>query len=111
MRVGHRIREACEIVDASGGCTSARIKSTFPAAHSNAFTYLSRAVALGLLTIDRSVYPHLFTAVPGWRSECGPRKNLMMREPRPAPAPGISIVQQALQTQVNSVFQLGTRNR
>ena len=80
MRVGGNIRKAIEIMDKIGPCTSATIKPHMNGIHRlNVRQYLLRAVGLQLMTIDRSVSPHVFALAIGWREKLEEKK----REPKP----------------------------
>lgn len=103
--IGGRIIEACEIVESFGACGSPEVTPLMGIQPTNAIKYLSRAVGYGLLTVDRDVTPHQYSAVASWRDK------LKVTEIRPAPvtegrSDGEPIVRRAMRTQPNSVFSL-----
>lgn len=70
--VGQRIRQVCAIAASIGPCTYKQVYAQMTdIALPNASKYLSRAVGLGLMTVERSErpgkgHPAIFTVVPGW---------------------------------------------
>ena len=85
--IGRKIMQACTIVEAHGSCTGAVAQPIMDMAMANTFKCMSRAVGLGLLTVDRSSRPHHWVAVTGWRDKVA----LIQREKpyvvRPAKVP------------------------
>lgn len=66
--IGARIRQACEIAEALGGCNYRQAHERLGEKHaSNASKYLARAVAHRLMAVDMTVRPARFTVVEGWR--------------------------------------------
>lgn len=68
MRVGKRILFALEMCESLGAITSSHLFKEWADQHqTNCHKYLSRAVGLRLMTVDRTTYPHTFSLVEGWR--------------------------------------------
>lgn len=66
---GDRIQEVCEIVSNMGKATSAQVRSRMTGlpSSSNAAKYCSRAVGLGLMTVDQNASPMVYRVVTDWR--------------------------------------------
>jgi hypothetical protein len=68
MRVGKRILFALEMCETLGTITSSHLLKEWADQHqTNCHKYLSRAVGLRLMTVDRTTYPHTFSLVDDWR--------------------------------------------
>lgn len=65
--VGTRIIAACSEVERRGVCSQSDVTAVMQIEPSNVGKYLSRAVGLGLLSIDRTTRPHSYAVIPGWR--------------------------------------------
>ena len=107
MRVGERVRHACEIVDAAGVCKSSHVRLIMGVSAHVVTKYLTRAVGMQLLMIDRTNYPHEFRVASDWRTLAAPPEPI---EPEKPARPNESIMAQALRTQPNSIFQIGSRS-
>lgn len=109
--IGARIREVLSIVEAMGTATVSQVRPrlTGGVEHSNAARYCSRAVGLGLMTVDRDKKPMVFTPVNGWRQLIEEREAAepVAKEPRQT---GDETVAIARRTQPNSVFALAAMN-
>lgn len=83
MRVGTRILFALEMCEKLGTITSTDLFKAWGDQHqTNCHKYLSRAVGLRLMTVDRTTYPHTFHAVDGWRERIyGYKPRQYMRKP------------------------------
>lgn len=108
LRISHRFFEVADLVDKSG---SASVRDILPGmsglvSHENCLAYCSRAVSLGLMSVDRSCKPMVFTMRFGWRDRVVGVLN-KERLPQP-PANPESVVAVALRTQPNSVWALGS---
>lgn len=98
--IGARITEVCEIVEAHGICISPYIREIMGVTSSGAATYLSRAVGLRLLTVDRTTRPHEYRVIDGWREIVRTNHLSKTRKPRPQPI-------EVRRPLVNSVFNFG----
>jgi hypothetical protein len=109
--IGARIREVLSIVEAMGSATVIQVRPRLSGGveHSNAAKYCSRAVGLGLMTVDRDKKPMVFTPVDGWRQLIEEREAAepVAEEPRPTGEETVAI---ARRTQPNSVFALAAMN-
>ena len=105
MKPRPHIMQACAIVSDAKRCPAAHVKQLMGLDVNNTFRHLTRAVGLGLLTVDRSTTPHEYRAVPGWRQ--------LAAFKRPAYKPvkikfqDSAIVRQALQVQAGWIFGMG----
>lgn len=109
--IGARIREVLSVVEAMGSATVIQVRPRLSGGveHSNAAKYCSRAVGLGLMTVDRDKKPMVFTPVDGWRQLIEEREAAepVAEEPRPTSDETVAI---ARRTQPNSVFALAAMN-
>ena len=102
--VGERIRTICAHLDTDGPMGISELRVLIPdVVRSNMGKYCSRAVGLGLLTVERKAGPlgdrHVWTVVPGWRDMVQLRRTTR-----------INPTQQYKQTRwsgVSSVFGMG----
>lgn len=88
--VGARIREALEILDRIGPARAVEVCAHMDNVQpSNAGKYCSRAVGLGLATVDRSGSWPVFAVAPSWRelAAARPEARRMLPDPVPARAP------------------------
>lgn len=86
--IGFRIVEATGIVSAEGkACTARQVARLMTDQElSNVSKYCDRAVQHGLMTVDTTVYPRLYSAVPGWRETVAARHLEALANPaQPAP--------------------------
>jgi len=106
--IGARICAICEHLEAHGPAKLSTLQTLMPdVERSNLGKYCSRAVGLGLLTLERKTdvwkNRHVWTVVPNWRELVQLRRTTRIKplqRPKPANGPrwkGIS-----------SVFQMGT---
>ncbi len=69
--IGARIREACEILETTGPMSGAEMSRHMFVVPQNAGKYCSRAVGLGLMTVDRWETNRIkyaeYSIVPEWR--------------------------------------------
>ncbi len=78
--IGRRVLQACEIVRKIGPSTTRQVAAHMPDLQIDCVhKYCSRAVGLGLLTVDRSVFPKQYTVVD----------KIVDREPKERPRPVI----------------------
>lgn len=109
--IGARIREVLSVVEAMGSATFIQVRPRLSGGveHSNAAKYCSRAVGLGLMTVDRDKKPMVFTPVDGWRQLIEEREAAepVAEEPHPTSDETVAI---ARRTQPNSVFALAAMN-
>lgn len=101
--VGYRnLYEVVEIVEYEGTATAAqvfkRLDRVRPSSH--ACKYCMRAVNMGLMTVDRDVWPMQYQAVPNWRAI------LDGDEDDPWPLPSADDVVAQARKVPNSVFAL-----
>jgi hypothetical protein len=67
--VGQHIRAVLAILDDHGPMTYRETWAHYPCVEmTNVRKYLSRAVAMGLATVDREAFPSRFSVIPGWRA-------------------------------------------
>ena len=86
--IGKRIAEALGIVDEIGAANYRQVYERMDGVIvENAGKYCQRAVGLGLMTVDRSVYPKQYQAVPGWREKVKPIQRIKPYIVRPAKVP------------------------
>jgi hypothetical protein len=104
--IGKRIRQICAALE-QGACNSLEIAADINLPSKEVCRYARRAERHGFLTIDRSTWPHTYTAVPGWKRLIADKgrpvvivatRPKRVRPPRVEPPPP-----------VNSVFQMGDR--
>lgn len=112
MRVGARIIEVCEILEEIGPSGSGDVvKAMEPtqdgnkARNDNAGKYCSRAVVMGLLTVDKSPIGNrshyaIFTVAPDWRERI---KGKPKATPKPPPKPKLKSVFSF----ASSIFSIG----
>jgi len=68
ITIGWRVVEACGIVHRLGGCTTGQVGEWMAGVEqSNVDRYCSRAVGLGLMTVDRTVYPKQYRMASAWQ--------------------------------------------
>jgi len=102
--IGERIREICECLHAEGPQGMRYLELSFShIERSNIGKYCSRAVGLGLLTVERKTGArenrHVWTVVPEWRE--------LMEQRRTTRIKAEATVKRTRWTGVSSVFQLG----
>jgi hypothetical protein len=84
MRVGKRVIEVCTIVEKIGSSTGGVVFAWMDgSSRENAAKYCSRAVGLGLMTVDRSVRPMQFDVIEGWRERAQPIQRIQPYLVRP----------------------------
>lgn len=104
--VGNHIRNICASIEESGPSGIKAVRERFPEIeYSNASKYCSRAVGLGLMTVERGRGSKasycVFTVVPGWREMAEKRRTTKL-------PPATPRVAKATRWQgVNSVFSIG----
>lgn len=102
--IGQRIRQACEMVEMYGPCGYSVISSETGIPRANASKYCIRAVALGLMTVQKPGkrgQKHnfaIYSVVPGWREKLGVERPIQRRT-----------VQQKVSHIVSFVFNLGEK--
>lgn len=100
--VGQRIILAMQLLEREGPCGYRLISSYMDFVQKeNVAKYLSRAVGLGLATVDRSSGVKVFEAVPGWRDNL---HQYSTTRSKPVKAVKAVLVPRAM---VNSVWALG----
>lgn len=94
--IGQRIIQACEIVERLGVCGSPEIYPIMDIEQTNCIKYLSRAVGMGLLYVNRDFRPHQYYVMPGWRDKIKPIARVKPYIPRPArkPTPSTNFILQ-----------------
>ena len=100
--VGKRIIQACSLVEQCGTATSPMLTPVMGTAPTNTIKYLSRSVGMGLLTVDRSMRPHRYQVVDGWRETVKPIAREMPYVVRVAPVKPVYH-----RPRVNSIFNMG----
>jgi hypothetical protein len=109
--IGKRVLQACEIIEQHGPCGYLIVAQTAGVLKPNACKSVSKAVKLGLMTVEKpagrgnSGDCNIYTAVPGWREIAVDRtakkiKQLAPRKLEPAYLP--------TPRNVSFVFNLGT---
>lgn len=86
--IGNRIVEVLEIAERLGPCSVRQghaCMSPEVDIH-NADKYFTRAVGMGLMTVDRCGKPKLYYVAPGWR------KMLLALRAEPKPVPAVPVV-------------------
>lgn len=87
--IGYRIVEATRAVSCQAKACSARDVARFmtDVQLSNVSKYCDRAVGHGLMTVDTTVYPRLYSVVPGWQEVVAARHLEKLAPPLETPAP------------------------
>jgi hypothetical protein len=102
--IGERIRDLCEHLDAKGPQGISTLREKFrDVERSNISKYCSRAVGLGLLTVERKTGArenrHVWTVVPEWRELIEQRRTTRIKVEATA--------KRTRWTGVSSVFSMG----
>lgn len=107
-QIAKTIIAAVKVIEGKGAAGSLQVRRALGIDAIAANRQLSRAVGLGLLTVDRDVWPHQYRAVNGWRHLLAVRATAKMsKPPRPAMlAKAESDVAKAMRTQPVSVWAL-----
>ena len=77
--IGKHVRTVMQILDDLGPCTYRQVWERMDVCKQNANKYCSRAVALGLATVDKTTKPCLYAAVPGWADTAVARRRSCQR--------------------------------
>lgn len=86
QRVGKRIIQALGAVQRLQPCTVHQVQALMPGVEwSNVDKYCSRAVGHGLMTVDRTRRPKLYSVVPGWQEQLQEWRQPTLPEPKPTP--------------------------
>lgn len=102
--IGQRIRSACELLEQVGPSgANALCDHLTDVEPSNMGKYCSRAVGLGLMTVERGIRGRvqysIFTVVPGWREIADMRRTTAFRpSQQPSRWQGVA-----------SIFQMGAQ--
>ena len=102
--IGQRIRAACELLEQVGPSgANALCHHLTDVEPSNMGKYCSRAVGLGLMTVERGIRGRvqysIFTVVPGWREIADMRRTTAVRKSQqPSRWQGVA-----------SIFQMGAQ--
>ncbi len=101
--IGRRIREACALLESIGPCgATALCDHLTDVEPSNMGKYCSRAVGLGLMTVERGIHGRVkystFTVVPGWREIADMRRTTAPKPAQRQSSPWLG---------VSSIFQMG----
>ena len=108
--LGQRFREVLDIVGKLGSCTcteiTAHMTGDIEARHT--WTYCTRAVSLGFMSVDRSKRPVKYQLADGSQTvlEAIACTDKPVKVEPPAPLSAAETVALALRTQPNSVFAL-----
>lgn len=88
--IGAKIREACEILEQSGPLSGAAMSRHMAVVPQNAGKYCSRAVGLGLMTVERWEERNTrfaeYSIVEGWRDIADKRKTTQATQTLPQKA-------------------------
>jgi hypothetical protein len=96
--IGANIRAACTVLERLGPSTANQVRAQLPGVNAdNMRTYLTRAVGLGLVTVNRS-RANTYTVAPDWDAKAAE----VIPEP-PPPKP----IKRGRWYGVNSVFSMG----
>ena len=103
--IGQRIRQVCEHLEQYGPLGTSSLRDLMPdVERSNLGKYCSRAVGLGLLTVERGLGNRtnysVWAVVPTWRELVDQRRTTRIK-PEQAPPPSTRW------TGISSVFQIG----
>lgn len=91
-RIGARIVQALRAVQLLQPCSALQVLPHMPGVEwANVDKYCSRAVGHGLMTVDRTCRPKLYSVVPGWQQELEEWAQPTRPLPKPKPAECLSL--------------------
>ena len=89
--IGNHVRRVMAILQERGPSTYLDVHAEMDVCKQHSSKYCKRAVGLGLATVDATVYPRVYTAVPGWQDAAIARR-VMYQRPVAEPKPVVSFV-------------------
>lgn len=102
--IGERIRTLCEVLDKHGPSGIVNLRDQMPdVERPNLWKYCTRAVGLGLLSVNRDTGHSIFTVAANWRELADQRRTTK----QPAPEPRRPLKRLSRWDGISSIFQMG----